>query len=311
MNLIPTVKQNQSALLLKAFYQNKSPATLKAYRQDLESFRGFLDVPTVEQASQFLIRQPHGKANLLALNFKAWLKEKDLSPNSVNRKLAGLRSLVKLANTIGLISWKLEVPNENTESYRDTRGPGKVAYQKMLKKAGESKNEVKALRDIAILKLLHDLALRRSSLVNLDMSDLELDRQALWVTLKRRSEKKLKTLPVTTQKALEAWLDLRGSDAGPVFTNLDRAGKGHRLTGSGLYYLVKGYGKKVGVKTRPHGLRHQGITTAVIAAKDAGIGLEEVLDYSDHSSVGILMIYRDRERNVQGKLAELVASESP
>ncbi|MDX2469351.1 MAG: recombinase XerD, partial [SAR324 cluster bacterium] len=73
----------------------------------------------------------------------------------------------------------------------------------------------------------------------------------------------------------------------------------------------KGYGKKVGVKTRPHGLRHQGITTAVIAAKDAGICLEEVLDYSDHSSVSVLIIYRDRERNVQGKLADLVARETP
>ena len=40
------------------------------------------------------------------------------------------------------------------------------------------------------------------------------------------------------------------------------------------------------------------------------IGLEEILDYSDHSSVNILMIYRERERNIQGKLAELVARET-
>ena len=64
------------------------------------------------------------------------------------------------------------------------------------------------------------------------------------------------------------------------------------------------------MQTRPHGLRHLGITTAVKKAQKAGIGLEEVLDYSDHKDVGTLMIYRDRERNVQAQLASLVAGET-
>ena len=309
MNLIPSGKREQSALLLEAFFQNKSPATLRAYRQDLEDVREFLNAPTVEQAAQLFIAKPHGEANLTALNFKAWLKLKGLSPTSINRKLAGLRSLVKLARTLGLIHWQLEVPNETTEPYRDTRGPGEEAFKKMLKKAGECRNEVKAIRDTAILRLMHDLALRRSSLVNLDMADLELDRQSLWVTLKKRSEKKLKTLPQVTQSALEAWLEIRGSEDGPVFGNLDRAGKGHRLTGSSLYRIVRGYGAQVGVKTRPHGIRHTAITEAVKKAQQVGIGLDEVLEFSDHKHLSTLMIYRDRERNVQGKLAQMIAEQ--
>ncbi|MGO8701100.1 MAG: hypothetical protein ACLQVY_25690 [Limisphaerales bacterium] len=45
-------------------------------------------------------------------------------------------------------------------------------------------------------------------------------------------------------------------------------------------------------------------------AQANGIGLEEVLVFSRHSrqSIAVLMIYRDRERNVQGKLAPLVAA---
>ena len=43
------------------------------------------------------------------------------------------------------------------------------------------------------------------------------------------------------------------------------------------------------------------------SAQAAGIGLEEVLDFSRHKDVRVLMIYRDRDRNVQGRLANLVA----
>ena len=43
------------------------------------------------------------------------------------------------------------------------------------------------------------------------------------------------------------------------------------------------------------------------AAQAHGIALEEVLDFSRHRDVKVLMIYRDRARNVQGTLAALVA----
>jgi len=66
-------------------------------------------------------------------------------------------------------------------------------------------------------------------------------------------------------------------------------------------------GEKIGVKTRPHGIRHSAVTEAVKKAQQNGLDLEEVLDFSRHRDVRTLLIYRDRERNVQGKLSELVA----
>jgi len=59
---------------------------------------------------------------------------------------------------------------------------------------------------------------------------------------------------------------------------------------------------------RPHGLRHLAITEAYKAAQANGMDLEEVLDFSRHKDVKTLMIYRDRDRNVQGQLAALVAN---
>lgn len=73
--------------------------------------------------------------------------------------------------------------------------------------------------------------------------------------------------------------------------------------------MLRDLGRDAGLKVRPHGLRHTAITEACKAAQANGIGLEEVLDSSRHSrkSIAILMVYRDRERNVQGQLTSLVS----
>ena len=46
-----------------------------------------------------------------------------LQPATINRRLATLRSLVKFANTLGLVSWTLSVENLPVLPYRDTDGP--------------------------------------------------------------------------------------------------------------------------------------------------------------------------------------------
>ena len=69
------------------------------------------------------------------------------------------------------------------------------------------------------------------------------------------------TLPQPTKDALEAWLTARGTEAGPLFVNFDRAKKGGRLTGAAVYYIVSRLGLKAGLVVRPHGIRHLAITS--------------------------------------------------
>ena len=129
---------------------------------------------------------------------------------------------------------------------------------------------------------------------------------------KGRGDKERLSLPEPTRNALSLWLTARGDAPGPLFVSFDRSGKGNgdgRLTPASVYRIVRAFGESVGVRTRPHGLRHTAITEACKAAQEAGIGLEEVLDFSRHKNVQVLMLYRDRERNVQGKLAALIAED--
>ncbi len=251
--------------LLAAFLSGRSPETLRAYRSDLAGLAAFLGEPDPARAAARLLAG-HGQANATALAYRAHLLERGLSPATVNRRLAAVRSLVALARTLGLVGWSVDVPGVRSESYRDTSGPGRKAFRKMLDLAGR-RVDPKGLRDLAVLRLLHDLGLRRAEVCRLDVGDLDAAAGVLLVLGKGRREKARLTLPGPTLVALAAWVAVRpGSPEpeAPLFVSFDRARKGSgRLTGKGVYQVVMLLGDDAGLRVRPHGLRHLGITTAL------------------------------------------------
>jgi integrase/recombinase XerC len=229
--------------------------------------------------------------------------DRGLAPATVNRRLAALRSLVKLARTVGLVPWQLELPNVRRLAYRDTTGPGVDVVRRMLEALAGMP------RDYAILRLLYDLGLRRGEVVGLDFEHLDLEAGTVSVMGKGQAERAKLSLPRQTREALAGWVAVRGTGEGPLFLNRDRARKGSRLTGTSLYRIVKELGKRVGVRVHPHALRHTAITRACQAAQASGLPLEEVLDFSRHKDVKTLMVYRDRARDVQGRIAAMVADD--
>ena len=298
----PGYPLGERAGLLALFLESHSEATMAAYRRDLEDFAAFCEL-SAEEAVAALLALSAGEANRRALAYRTHLRQRKLSPSTINRRLAALRSLTKLARLLGQSAWVLEVSNLASEAYRDTRGPGRESVQNLIALAEA------APRDHAILRLLYDLGLRRAEVCGLDVADVEDER--LWVLGKGRLEKVPLTLPEPTRRALRDWLAVRGSAEGALFTSQDRSGKGKgdgRLTGRSVHRIVAQYAETLGISARPHGLRHTAITEACKAATAAGIGIEEVLDFSRHKSLAVLMRYRDRERNVQGTLAALVAA---
>lgn len=308
--LTTTMQPNQwmaaSSSVVDAFLQGRKVTTLRTYQAGLDDFCEFVKADDVNAAASLLLGKGHGAANRMALAYRADMVERKLSAATVNNRLAALRSLVKLANTLGMVPWKLDVENVKAEPYRDTRGPGAAVFTMMLSTLD---NSSKDKRDRAALRLLHDVALRRAEVVNLDLADVDLKAGTLLVVRKGKTEKTTLTLPAPTLTALREWIEVRGAEAGPLLLNFDPAGKGKRLTGTSLYRIVRGVGEMVGTRTRPHGLRHTAITTACRRAAESGIPLEEVLDFSGHANVRTLMIYRDRVRNMQGRLAAMVATE--
>lgn len=148
------------------FLSSLKPSTRKAYSVDLESFSVFLGASCVSDATVLFVSLPQGKANLTALEWRTYLREEGLAPSSINRRLAALRSLVSFARMLGLINYELSVKNYKATSYKNVRGPGQTAFNKMLEYVSSKKSK-QFIRDKAMLVLFHDLGLRRAELSQL------------------------------------------------------------------------------------------------------------------------------------------------
>jgi integrase/recombinase XerC len=302
----PVERANKAAALVASFLAGRNERTLRAYRNDLEDFRCYLKAGDVDEAARILLSRGHGEANALVLAYRADMLARKLQAATVNRRLAAVRSLVKLARTLGMVPWSIEVENLKAQAYRDTRGPGRQGFRRLMEEAG-SRTDRKALRDRAVLRLLHDLALRRAEVVALDMEDVDLESGSVTILGKGRTQKERLSLPEPTKAALASWIDARGTEPGPLFLNFDRAGKGERLTGTGLYLVVRDLGRKAGLTVRPHGLRHAGITEALDLTNG---NIRAVQRYSRHRDMRILNVYDDNRADLGGDVARLVAASS-
>jgi integrase/recombinase XerC len=301
--------------VLAAYRMNRKPTTLLAYDAALADFGRFVGIPDASGAVELLLGLVHGQANALVLSYRHHLEQRGLRPASIATRLAALRSLVKLGRQLGVVSWSLDVESPKVQSYRDTSGPGLDGWTRMLALAladRECRGPV-ALRDLAILRLLYDLGLRRGEVVALDAASVDLAGRLVSVLGKGRGDPEELTLADPTWRALAAWLDWRGFDPGPLFVRLDPAsgleGAG-RLTSKSVYQLVRLLAQRAGLQriVSPHRVRHTAITRVLVLSGGDVPGAQR---FSRHSDPRTLMIYDDRRRDRGGELSKLLANETP
>jgi len=299
--------------LIDSFLSGRNERTIAAYRDDLKNFCSFLrlntKVESLDEAAELTLSHGHGFANSIALKYKTHMVERGLAPATINRRLAALRSLVKLSRTLGMVQFSLEVENCKSQSYRDTKGPGKAGFRSMLEAVARSatteRRRLKAIRDTAILHLLYDLALRRGEVVNLDLEDVDLEAGTLAVMGKGKTQKINLTLPDETKNALSKWIEVRGEDPGALFVDMCPVFTKHsRLGGIGLYLLIKKIGERAGIRCRPHGLRHAAITTALELTNG---NFQSVSRFSRHANVQTVVKYDDNRLDLAGNISSLVA----
>lgn len=298
---------SRTADLLAAFFSGRSLHTLGAYRADLDDFRAFVGADTVEAAAARLLGGTHGDANAVALGWRSHLVGLGRSPATINRRLSSLRSMVALGRTLGLINWGIDIRNLPAQSYKDTRGPQREGIVALLATASAQVDRRKAARDVALVRLLHDTGLRRAEVCQLDLADVDLAGSRVAVLGKGRREKIGITLPEPTRAALKNWVAIRGTEPGPLFIGLDLwAGKRveQRLTGPGLWHVIKTLGATAGMITHPHALRHTAITSALDMTRG---DVRAVQRFSRHADIRTLTIYDDNREDLGGKVAAMIA----
>ena len=315
-----TAVQDPVWLLLQ---DKRSPATRRAYKGDLVDFFGTSPTPDVVKA--FVGQAVPLLAQRLVL-YREEMRAKGLAPATINRRLAAVRSLLKMCYRLGLSSTdgRNLIDGERTKAYRDTRGTDLDNLKRLL--ALPDRSTLRGKRDYALLRLLCDNALRRAEVCALTVGDFQPDEKRLAILGKGRTEKEFITLHPSSAAAVAAYILASGHKEtlasghketlasghgetlereGPLFLTCDHrpqlAGTG--LTSNGLYEVVKTYGTKIGLKLSPHKLRHSAIT---VALDKTGGDVRRVQKLSRHVKLETLILYDDNRTDQQGEITILL-----
>ena len=305
---IPAARRSLDAEgLLERWKAGRSPQTLRAYANDLQSFAAWMKAGSVGAAINTLLTMDQGAANELVRSYRSGLIDQGLAPATINRRLSSLRSLVALGKEFGYVAFDLATKNVRAEAYRDTRGPETDIMVALLEYAKEQLHRAKAARDVAIFLLLgYGRALRRGEVVALDLEHFDPRGSRLSVLRKGKRERKMLSLDPVVTARLRAWVALRGKEPGPLFLQVGKGGgvlAGRRLSGDGIHKILQTIGAKLGGVIRPHGLRHAAITAAL---DETNGNVRAAREFSGHASVEVLMRYDDNRKDAGGEVASKV-----
>jgi integrase/recombinase XerC len=306
--------------VLQNFLVRFDGTTLRGYRSDLAILAVYLGLAssagerTPGQASAAaglaiveLLRGGRGAANERVAAWKATMKQEGLKERTINRRLATVRSMLRVARQLEVIDWTLDVEGFRVELASDREGPSEDRIARILA-ALQDEGGPEAIRDAAIIRLLR-LGLRRGELSSRDLEHVRFDRSTLVIRGKRRTQDEHVTLPADEVGAIRSWLEVRGGKPGALFVRLR---SGERMSGHDIWKMTRARGRQVFgdeeelVPVRPHGLRHN----ATVRALDLTNGnTAAVASLLRHRDIRMVQTYDDKRQDRGGKVAELLSED--
>jgi len=257
-----------------------SQNTILAYGRDLKKFEAFAGV--------------RGR-NLKQINrddiveFLTTLYRSGLDSRSVARHLVSLRNFFRFAQFEGLI---VEDPAANVETPKfRMRLPNHLSAEEVNRLLAQpDTGSAIGMRDKAMIEVLYSTGLRVSELVNLRLSDLQMESGCLRCIGKGNKER-LVPMGRTAVAAIEEYVRgsrqqlLRGKTSPHVFLNRF----GGRMGRIGFWKKLADYGKQAGLrlKLKPHMLRHSFATHLL----ERGADLRSVQLMLGHADISTTQIY--------------------
>jgi integrase/recombinase XerD len=268
-----------------------NPNTRRAYRNDLQEFMGFVGITTPEEFR--LVSRAH------ILAWRKDLERRQLAGSTLRRKLAALSSLFEYLCEQNAVSTNpvdgVKRPKVESQEGK-TPALGDSQARLLLKlPAGE---DLKSRRDRALLSLLLYHGLRREELSQLTVHDIHLRRGVPHLRVHGKGSK-IRNVPLHpgTQELLTDYLEASGyahEKSGALFRPIrnNRTGKLDRtLSGDGIYKLVRGYAKKLGVAIGAHALRATAATNALEHEAD----IAKVQEWLGHANIATTRLYDRRK----------------
>lgn len=252
--------------------KNYSSHTILNYRMDLEEFGRFTGEMPLEKIDYLLLRR-----------FLARLRERQLRPKSLARKLSSLRSFFKFLQRENLLAHNPAVLLMSPKL--EKKLPQFLTEEEMTRFIeAPSPEEESGKRDRAILETLYSTGIRVSELVGLNTADVDLIGNIVKVAGKGRKER-LVPLGDKASEAVKDYLDSRRHKTDILFLNRG----GSRLSARSVRNIINKYIVRTGLsyKISPHTLRHTFATHLL----NRGADLRSVQELLGHVSLSTTQVY--------------------
>ena len=243
-----------------------SQNTIDAYRRDLYSFAD--GGKSIEEVDRTYIN-----------NYIRSLKERRLAPTSVIRKVASLRGFFKWATSMNILE------KNPASTLEQPKVPQRLPKVVSIKEVEEILHEDLSELQLVMVELLYSCGLRVSELVNLKISDIDINSKYVRCFGKGSKER---IIPIGGKaiKALNRYLSCREL----IFKKYNLSSKKLLVNDSGRYInrqddynFIHACGKKIHKNISPHTLRHSFATHLLENGADLRV-VQELLGHSDVST---------------------------
>ena len=253
-----------------------SKNTIEAYSNDINDFLSWLNKRNIQDYKEI--------SELVINEYVAYLFNKALKSSTVNRKISSLKSfyLFLIKKKIISSSPLSEIITPKKEHYL----PSSMSEDEVERLLRSPNIELDIEnRDKAMIEMLYATGMRISELINLKITDIDLERSVLKV-LGKGSKERLIPFGEKALDSLNSYLAKRKKSlAKEVFIS----NRGKKMTRTGFWQRIKIYLSREGLKDSisPHTLRHAFATHLL----NRGADLRSVQLLLGHSDLSTTQIY--------------------
>jgi integrase/recombinase XerC len=265
-----------------ALERNYSPHTVKAYEKDILEFQAFCrdihELDSIDDIDYNFIR-----------NWIVGLVENQISNRTVNRKVASLKAYYKFLMKIHKISASPLAKHKALKIAKKIEIPFSESEMSQVFNEISFENNFEGIRDRLVIELFYATGIRRSELINLKMSNVDIQGRTIKVLGKRNKERIIPMLK-NTATLFEDYFEKRENLKERVpgeYVFLTKTG--NIIYETLVYRIINGYFSKVSskIKKSPHILRHTFATHMLTKGAD----LNSVKELLGHSSLASTQVY--------------------
>ncbi len=286
MSLEPSLTSTETALSEYLQWliveKGRSPATIEAYRRDINALRTWMSHEHLELDS-------FGEGHFET--YVGQLRASDRAESSISRAISSLRGWFGFLVEEGVL---VADPSARVRSARHTRTLPKPLDEALVIRILDSIVDASpaGLRDRALLELLYGTGVRVSEAVGIGLEDLDFDEELILVTGKG-SKQRLVPIGNSLRRALETYL---GTGGRSEFANAKRSSalflnaRGGRLSRQGVDLIVNRRALLAGVRREQvsaHVFRHSCATHMLAHGADIRV-VQELLG---HASIATTQLY--------------------